>query len=367
MTDFLKSFINEEQIKLLAENHPKVLKLFKESEEERIIYKKAELNFRRYEEKRIVQKMLKTKPNNIDMEISLLFKAKSFISGDFVYSAKYVENTFLIWLGDSISHGTGSKIVKDSLRDIIFQAFTYLNKRHEYSLVKLVNRVQKEFYSKKMVQKILNADLSDIIISDDYYSKMAIVIPIIFFQVRKQINNYQIRFANRGMPLVVIIRKTANSEDYNKIFCFTRKDIYNYGGKNKRVLEIINLDSFPLILDKSLFNDLTKKDNINNNQENCDFITIEEFTAQSGDLIIIPSDGILEVTNIDGEEFGFNRFIDSLVDTFFDPIYRDIPLNITKEQYYQNNIRKFGVWNEDYPISGQGIGDDITALFIKLK
>ena len=304
------------------------------------------------------------------MEISLLFKAKSFLSGDFVYSAKYVENSFLVWLGDSISHGTGSKIVKDLLRDIILQVFTYLNKRHEYSLVKLVNRVQKEFSSKKVVQKILDSDLSDIIMSNDYYSKMAIVIPIIFFQIRKQINNYQIRFANRGMPLVVILRKTANSKDYNKIFCFTRKDIYSYEGKNKEALEIVDLDGFPLILDKNLLNEFVEKNtehNINSEQENYEFITIEEFTAQSNDLIIIPSDGILEVTNVDGEEFGFNRFIDSLVDTFFEPTYRDVPLNIIKEQYYQNNIRKFGIWNENYPISGQGIEDDITALFIKLK
>ena len=220
--------IAKDDIKRLESEFPELYRTFRESEAERLSYKKAELSFRKYEEKRIVKNILKRVPDDIQMDVSLLFKAKSFLSGDFVYATKYVDEKFLIWLGDSISHGTGSKIVKDVIRDTILQVFTLFKSNKDYSLSKLVHRVQREFSSPRVVKQIMESDLSDIIPSNDPSAKLSIVIPIVFLQVERELENYRVRFCNRGMPLVLIVRRNPEDNSISRIFCFTRKNVYEY-------------------------------------------------------------------------------------------------------------------------------------------
>ena len=138
-------------------------------------------------------------------------------------------------------------------------------------------------------------------------------------------------------------------------------------------METRNLSGFPLVLDRqvlSYFMDTDPKvitKYLMNSKSREKYFNIEEFVAQPGDTVVIPSDGVLDVINYHGEEFGINRFIDTLYEYMSDPVLSNAPINVFKEEYYWENVRKFAVWNEDFPISGQGIDDDLTLLFLRFK
>ncbi|HMB00463.1 MAG TPA: hypothetical protein VKS21_05695, partial [Spirochaetota bacterium] len=171
-----------------------------ESDKEMIMYKRNEHAYRRYTEKRSVRKMRRCIPPNFPLEISYLCKARSFMSGDFAYTTNIINNRFFGWMGDSISHGTGSNIVKNYVN----RSILYVLKKHrdhpDISFQTLIKESQQRFFSTYNVKKILKENLSDIIPRNDYQAKMSILIPIFFFQIREINQKLFFKFSNRGMP-----------------------------------------------------------------------------------------------------------------------------------------------------------------------
>ncbi len=355
----------------LAQYYPEFSQIFIESEKERISYKKNEHAYRRYMERLIVNDMNASLPKNLKFEVSILFKAKSFLSGDFCYSAKFVDDIYLLWMGDSISHGTGSSIVKEIINHIVFQVFNYYKTKHEHNLNSLVHRVQKEFTSPRVVKEVIAADLSDIIPRNDPGSKMAIVIPVVFLQIEKIQGHVMARLCNRGMPFMLNMRIKKETGMVEKVFFYTKKDVFTYQGKYSHLIEVIDSGGLPLILDKELYQGYAKryfkKKGLKYSEAAAtqEIFTISEFRVLPGDLIVIPSDGVTEILNEQKEEYGIDKFIDDLIDSVQNKEMFDRPLNEFKELYYYNTLRKYTVWNENYPITGNGVEDDMTVLFLR--
>jgi hypothetical protein len=322
-------------------------------------------------ERLIVNDMNYKLPKNLKFDVSVLFKAKSFLSGDFCYASKFVDDIYLLWMGDSISHGTGSSIVKEIINSIVFQVFNYYKNKHEHNLASLVHRVQKEFTSPRVVKQIMAEDLSDIIPRNDPGSKMAIVIPVVFLQLEKVQGHVLARLCNRGMPFILNLRIKKETGMIEKVFFYTKKDVFTYQGKYAHLIEVIDSGGLPLILDKELYSAYTKrffkKKGIKYSEAAAtqEIFTISEFRSYPGDLIVIPSDGVTEILNQNRLEYGIDRFIDDLIESVQNKEMFQRPLNEFKELYYYNTLRKYTVWNENYPITGNGIEDDMTVLFLR--
>jgi hypothetical protein len=363
--------ISQSQLDGLKKDYPEIYRIFLEAENERVMYKVNEYAYRRYMQKEIVNYMEQYIPKNLSCEMALLYKAKSFISGDFCYAAKYVEDKYLIWVGDSISHGTGSSIVKNIINDTVQTAFTLFRNKKNYSLPALVHRIQNTFSSPKGLKKILDANLSDIITGNEYYSKLAIVVPIVFIQMERIEGYTRVRICNRGMPGVIIIRPDQETGKVEKVFFFTKSETVNYEGKYRKLLEVTDYSGVPLILDREIFTEYAVKTLVKVNKPYTEtnvtneVFKVHDFYAKNGDMIVVPSDGITEIVNRDGEEYGVSRFIDSLVDFINDNKKFD-SFDTFKEEYYIEQLRKYTVWDEKYSLSGNGIEDDMTLLFLRI-
>jgi hypothetical protein len=362
------------QLAIVKRDFPDIYKMFIEADEDRIMYKKNEHQYRRYMERQIIQDIEKIIPKNLSLELSLLFKARSFMSGDFCYASKYVDEKFLVWLGDSISHGTGSSIVKNIINDQVQKAFTLFKNKKDYSLSALIQRVQTGFSSPKTVRAILDSDLSDIITGNDIDSKMAILIPILFVQIEAAAHDQiRLRICNRGMPFALILRLDHITGRLKQgLFC-ARQDTITYSGSHKNKIKLVDHSGVPLILDRELFNTYTqqemKKKELPLTDENIlnHIFPVYDIYAQPGDLIIVPSDGVTEMVNYNGEEYGVNRFVDDLVNKLEHPEIYNLGLNVFKENFYHYTLKAYTLWDERYPVSGHGIEDDQTILFIKVK
>lgn len=360
----------------LAEFYPAFAQMASEIERERESYKKNEHAYRRYMEKSIVEAMAQALPRNLRLDISVLFKAKSFLSGDFSYASRFANNTndiYLLWVGDSISHGTGSKIVKDILNEIIQQVYNYSRARQEYSLDAFVKRVQHEFSSPRVVKKILGEDLSDIIPGNDDSSKMAIVIPIVFLQIERIANQTWVRICNRGMPGIVHLRPTRDGSGIEKVYFYTKKDVHEYHGRHAEKVELMDHSGLPLVLDREIYNTYVRNSlkkrgvKVSDAAIQKELFTVVGFRIQPGDLLCIPSDGVMESVNKERQEYGLTRFLDEIIDSVCEPGAFGKSLNDFKESYYTTKLRTYTVWNEQYPISGNGIEDDMTVVLLRYR
>ncbi|MBL8995500.1 MAG: SpoIIE family protein phosphatase, partial [Spirochaetia bacterium] len=212
-----------------------------------------------------------------------------------------------------------------------------------------------------------------IIPQNDPSSKLGIVIPIIFLQLEKVKSHCRLRLCNRGMPFVLNIRLNAETGALEKCFFYTKKDVLQYTGKYAEHVELIDHSGVPLILDKDIYHSYSrnamKNKGLKPTEENIvkELFTVSEIRFLPGDLLVIPSDGVMETVNEKGEEYGVVKFIDDLLDWVTDPKRYHRPLNDFKEDYYYSTLRKFTVWNENYPLTGHGIEDDMTVLFIRQK
>ncbi|HMA99557.1 MAG TPA: hypothetical protein VKS21_01085 [Spirochaetota bacterium] len=359
----------------LARDYPAVFRLLNEALHERDEYKKNEKAYRYFCERNIVKSMTDKIPSNIDLDLSVIFKAKSFVSGDFCDAARYVEQKYMIWIGDSISHGTGSKIVKDVMLDIVHKVFRKFKTKRDYNISAFVKNVQDFFSSPKVVRRIIDQDLSDILRDNTYTSKMAITIPVAFLQIEKLLNSpdYQLRLVNRGMPLVLVFRFDEKQQYVKKCFFISRATVFDYKGKNIDKVTCYDHSGFPLALDRELFNIYLEKDLKNfgkaNTPENIRDYIFDSFalTGKKGDVIVIPSDGVLDLYNKQHEAYSISRFIDDLIESLSDPDMRSLPFTSFTEEHYKRKIRQYTVWDTNFPMTGNGIEDDMTALFIKLK
>lgn len=355
----------------LAEMYPAFSQMASEIERERESYKKNEHAYRRYMEKSIVEAMQTALPKSLKVEMAMLFKAKSFLSGDFSYASRFANEIFLMWVGDSISHGTGSKIVKDILNESIIGVYNHFRYTQEYSLDAFVKRVQYEWSSPRVVKRILQEDLSDIIPGNDESSKLAIVIPIVFLQMEKVNNQTWVRISNRGMPGLVHLRPNKDGRGVEKAYFYTKKEVHLYQGKHPGKVEIRDHSGLPLVLDKEIFigyvkNSMKKRGvKISEQSIQKELFPVVEFRVQPGDLIVIPSDGIMEMVDRERKEYGVTRFLDDLIDSMSEPTAYAKALGEFKEQYYTDRLRPYTVWDERYPISGNGIEDDMTVVMLR--
>lgn len=355
----------------LAEMYPAFSQMASEIERERESYKKNEHAYRRYMEKSIVETMNQAVPKSLRIELAMLFKAKSFLSGDFSYASRFANDVYLMWVGDSISHGTGSKIVKDILNESIVGVYNQFRYQLDYSLDAFVRRVQNEWSSPRLVKRILQEDLSDIIPGNDESSKLAIVIPIVFLQMERVNTQTWVRMSNRGMPGLVHLRPAKDGKGVERAYFYTKKDVHVYQGKYPDKVEIRDHSGLPLVLDKEIFktycDSSLKKRGIKVNEAAIqkELFTVVEFRLQPGDLIVIPSDGIMEMVDRDRKEYGMTRFLDDLIECMSEPDAYAKPLGEFKEHYYGKRLRPYTVWDERYPISGNGIEDDMTVVMLR--
>jgi serine phosphatase RsbU (regulator of sigma subunit) len=88
------------------------------------------------------------------------------------------------------------------------------------------------------------------------------------------------------------------------------------------------------------------------NEEYCNYVEVNQITFNTGDLLVMYTDGITEAKNPDGEEFGYDRL----------------------KQIVQNNIRKSARDIQDGIINGlldftqaDEIEDDFTTMILKFN
>jgi serine phosphatase RsbU (regulator of sigma subunit) len=82
------------------------------------------------------------------------------------------------------------------------------------------------------------------------------------------------------------------------------------------------------------------------------FIQANEFEYRSGDIMVLYTDGITEAKDKKGEEFGYDRLTQVLVEV------RDLPPKLIQEHMI----------NKLYEFSGtRNINDDYTTMIVKFK
>lgn len=367
---FASALTLQEKERYLKES-PDLLKKFLEIDQERIMYKKNEYSYRRHLEKLIVTDIQKAMPSDLKLDVACLYNAKSFISGDFIYAGKCDSNKLLLWIGDSISHGTGSAIVKSIINDTIKKAFSIFKTKTESRLEAFVQKIQTLFSSKNVVKSFMEADLSDIITGNDYYSKISIITPIVFLQINKRGDKTGFQICNRAMPLIVILKYNSENGPYTSGVILTKQSTFMYSGQHKESIETIDSTGIPLMLDRKLFNSYAKKILHDKGLELSDENTKElfesyEYLASPKDLIVVASDGVTEMVNENNEQYGINRFIDQLI-LFFSKQPFDAKLSYLKEAYYFMELRNFTHWDENRPVTGNGIQDDMTMLLMRVE
>lgn len=357
---------------LLKNAAPELYRKLKEIDQERMIYKENEHAYRRFQEKEIVKKLKSSFPASLDLDIALLYKAHSFISGDFCNGGKYIGEKFLFWMGDSISHGTGSSIVKDIINETVIRAFTLFRNKHEYSLQALIQRIQTGFSSPRVVREIMEADLSDIITGNDYISKLAIMIPVIFLQIESIDHRVRMRICNKGMPFLFVMKFDKQKKCYNKGILFSKSKTFEYTGKYKDEVKLVENSGLPLMVDRDLYNRYKtiqlskKKQDIANKENVLNLNKVSECYLEENDIVAVASDGVIEMTNENKEEYGINRFIDEMME-FFSNTGDAKDFRKMKEKFYIDVLRPFTYWDEDKPISGNGIEDDMTLFLVKVN
>ncbi|HMB01319.1 MAG TPA: hypothetical protein VKS21_10065, partial [Spirochaetota bacterium] len=81
----------------------------------------------------------------------------------------------------------------------------------------------------------------------------------------------------------------------------------------------------------------------------------------------IPSDGVTEAQNKDGQEYGIHRFIKDFVEILEEQNMWKLNLTFIKEHYYNDKLRQYAIWDERYSLTGNGIEDDMGLLLIRVK